>query len=30
MLAQQPVDVLLLDVSVPTGPQNANLIPSCI
>jgi DNA-binding NarL/FixJ family response regulator len=27
MLAQQPVDVLLLDVSVPTGPQNANPYP---
>ena len=26
-LAQQPVDVLLLDVSVPTGPQNANPYP---
>jgi two-component system nitrate/nitrite response regulator NarL len=27
MLAQFPVDVLLLDVSVPTGPQNANPYP---
>jgi two-component system, NarL family, nitrate/nitrite response regulator NarL len=27
MLAQQPVDVLLLDVSVPTSPQNANPYP---
>jgi two-component system nitrate/nitrite response regulator NarL len=27
MLAQTPVDVLLLDVSVPTGPQNANPYP---
>lgn len=27
MLAQVPVDVLLLDVSVPTGPQNANPYP---
>jgi len=27
MLVQQPVDVLLLDVSVPTGPQNANPYP---
>jgi two-component system nitrate/nitrite response regulator NarL len=27
MLAQHPVDVLLLDVSVPTGPQNANPYP---
>jgi two-component system, NarL family, nitrate/nitrite response regulator NarL len=26
-LAQQPVDVLLLDVSVPTGPRNANPYP---
>jgi len=26
-LANQPVDVLLLDVSVPTGPQNANPYP---
>lgn len=26
-LAQHPVDVLLLDVSVPTGPQNANPYP---
>ena len=27
MLAQVPVDVLLLDVSVPTGPQNPNPYP---
>ena len=27
MLAQCPVDVLLLDVSVPTGPQNASPYP---
>lgn len=27
MLVKQPVDVLLLDVSVPTGPENANPYP---